>query len=124
MAVLPHNVTPGAAGAAISRLNDMISDVVRLAQNRFHVSTRQQVFRYDRTTRNANHNTDVWTKPATGLPVTGLPAVRIITSLAVVNAATDDLYCGLGGSSTGNNHVTGTIPRARVPGWRPPSGQA
>jgi hypothetical protein len=119
--VLPRNITPTAAQATISRLNgaaDMISDVVWQAQNRFHVSTRQLVFRYDRTTRNANHTTDVWTDPATQLPVTGLPAVRRITSLAVVNPATEDLYCGLGGSSTGNDHVFWYD--AAAPGtWRP-----
>lgn len=106
--VLPANLTPAAAGQTLSRLNgaaDMVSDVVWIAQNRFHASTGQLVFRFDRTTRNANHNTDVWTSPPTQLPATGLPAVRAITSLGVVNPATDDLYVGLGGVNTGNDHV-------------------
>ena len=73
----------------------MISDVVWIAQNRFHTCTRQRVFRFYRTARNANHNTDVWTNPATQLALTGLPAARAITSLGVVNPLIDDLYCGL-----------------------------
>jgi hypothetical protein len=106
--VLPANVVPGSA--VTSRLNgaaDMISDVAWIAQNRFHASTRRFVFRYDRTTRNANHNTDIWTNPATRLPATGLPPARSITSLAVVNPGppTEDLYCGLGGANTGTDHV-------------------
>ncbi len=106
--VLPNNVAVGAGGRAIGRLNgdnDPITDVVWQVQNRFHACTRQFVFRYDRTARNANHTTDVWTRPATRLPATALPAVRTITSLGVVNPATDDLYCGLGGANTGNDHV-------------------
>ena len=120
--ILPNNVTPGAAAAATARLDGtLITDMEWSIQNRFHVTTTQAVFRFDRTLRHAaTRSLDTWTNPATALSVNGLPAVRAVTSLAVANPATDDLYVGLGGTGTGTDHVW-WFDAAAVPNpvWRP-----
>ncbi|HEY6202450.1 MAG TPA: hypothetical protein VI056_05355 [Candidatus Limnocylindria bacterium] len=70
-----------------------VTAIAFAAGTRTFASTRNQVWRFDDTGGSGGPFS------ITALPTTGLPAGRVITALAVADAATGSVYAALGGSS-------------------------
>lgn len=99
-ATIPGNTNPYAGGAAnltADALDGPVTAIAWASPTQVYVATQSSVYRFDQAGGN-------WTpNPPAALPVTGLPAGRFITSIAIENAATGTIYATLGGGNV--DHV-------------------